>query len=309
MKHLKNYLFILIAVLFVASCKKNNQDDTPVNPTPTTSNISSDSLNQEQDSVLEANSIPNPPFDSLYGADGGFLKAWIDSVIPYWNDTLSHLRIGQMQSLTPTQQRVYLINQALSAAYTLAERKSDYDTGQYSANPPFQPAQWGIAYRRGGKPDHYKERFAPTSGNSFHLNDKVKGLDCGGFIQLIFNTALVTQLSEFQASEFPQKFNSALPSSVYNGLELVNKGHLSSYQMEVGDIVVWNEHIGIIQIQFTSIPQVPVILYNSHGTGYPVDLQDQRKNQGKNRGVHALTWFQADTYFPHLYNVWRIQVK
>ena len=192
---------------------------------------------------------------------------------------------------------------------TLAERKSDYDTGQYSANPPFQPAQWGIAYRRGGKPDHYKERFAPTSGNSFHLNDKVKGLDCGGFIQLIFNTALVTQLSEFQASEFPQKFNSALPSSVYNGLELVNKGHLSSYQMEVGDIVVWNEHIGIIQIQFTSIPQVPVILYNSHGTGYPVDLQDQRKNQGKNRGVHALTWFQADTYFPHLYNVWRIQVK
>jgi hypothetical protein len=308
MKNFKNYLFILTAFLFVASCKKSNQNVTPDNPTPTT-NLSADSLSPQQDSVLEANSIPNPPFTSLQGADGGLLKAWIDSVIPYWNDTLSHLRIGQMQSLTPAEQRVYLINQALSSAYALAEKKNDYDTGQYSANPPFYPAQYGIAYRRGGKPDHYKDRYAPTSGNTFHLNDKVKGLDCGGFIQLIFNTALVTQLSEFQASEFPQKFNNALPLSVYNGLEVVNKGHLSSTQMQVGDIVVWNEHIGIIAIQF--VTQVPTVrLYNSHGTGYPNDLQDQRKNQGQNRGVHALAWInQADTYFPSLYNVWRIQVK
>ncbi len=296
------FLFSFIFLVIFISCKKNsNQEDSPA----PISAVASDSLSVQQDSILEAATINNPPFNSLIGADGGILKDWIDSVIPYFNDTLLNVRIQNSQTLTTAQQRVYLINKILSTAYELADKKNMYDT----AAGLHKPAQWGIAYGRGLKFRDYKERKSPTGGNSIHIQDMVKGLDCGGFIQTIFKYAGV-DIADFQASEFPQKLAPALASSEYSSLTLINKGYITNSSLILeGDIVIWPQHIGIISRYMVTPPQA-LMFYSSHGTGWPSDPTEQQKNQGKKRGVHPVDWITATTntqYWSTPYTIYRLQ--
>ena len=239
-------------------------DDVIINDPGKDSVLTDDDL-----SLLDSSATPNPTLADILGPDGTAL--------------------GRPAALSVKD---YLISNMITYGQVLCEEK----TNTIHQNPGGQattPTHAGLAYRYGGSPQkNIFDRLFPDAGSAIHRQYAVYGTDCTGFlINLIRNEGITIEATNSEG--FAGAFKIALANDPrYSTVRLVKKAYLPKDQLITGDIIYWplKKHIGIV-LRMGSSDEVK--MYNSHGDPFPASVEQQAKNWGLNRGVHALSYEQV----------------
>ena len=175
------------------------------------------------------------------------------------------------------------------------------------SSKPFQPN--GLAYGLGLK--EYKEPHNPIGP----CYEEVYGLDAAGFVfQVAKGAGLNIDSSSIAFQSDPEKWNKKLQHNVANlGLYVSTYGALDLDDVQSGDIICWQNHIGIIARTSDS-----VYVLQSHGSvAYEcintegvidyacVELQ-QKKNKSQYRGPRAFSISPFSRYSSWLGRDYRI---
>jgi hypothetical protein len=258
------FVLVLTLILSVPSCKKQIDSQAPEQ---STSSASFDTLSAQDNAFLENQSVPTPALHDMIGSDGNLLG-----------------RLQGVQSLSDN-----LIALLLQNVHALADQKSVLHPAE-GAN---KPAHNGFAYSFGQR--DMQHRLFPPAGNNLHRQFAVFGTDCSGLYINIFNSyGIAISGSTTSVANFENALRNALQANTaYSSLTVRNLGYVPSTQVKSGDLVLWlfgsnNGHMGMICRSATGI-----VLFNSNGTGSPVSIDDQQKNLGSTRGVHAISFTSA----------------
>ncbi len=258
---MKKFYFILFAILVIVSCKKTK---TPAEDIAVIEVVDKykDTINHEINAFLENYSMPNPALKDLLDFDNNPL--------------------GIIQRLDGD-----LINTMIRDARALSDTKSIL----YPSEGTNKPAYYGYAYSKGQR--NISSRLNPPYGNTFHKSDAVKGTDCSGFIINLLRRAGVN-ITDTDVSNFENSLTTALNmDQTYNKVNVKNLGYQITSKLRVGDFILWtegaNNHMGIIAFNSVGVR----ILYQSNGTGSPVNAADQVNNQSVRRGIHPINFTEA----------------
>ena len=159
-----------------------------------------------------------------------------------------------------------------------------------------EPKQDGLAYNYGSKDESSRQKMY-----GFPCVQKVYGLDCSGFMNLLFENAGFSGMETLNAAQqsTANTLNNAL-GDVTDLLKAVNKGKLPLAQITNGDIIYWDKlkgnagsHIGI------ALKEDNVIrVYQSNGS----------KNECENfKATRGPRWFLLDDpYWFAANSNWRV---
>ena len=266
--------FIVVIILFHSSCTKDSGNNN-------SNSINDNSLSSEDNALIEAASIPNPPLDSLLDASGQ----------PF----IAKKSIHQITTILDD-----IKNEMIKKGQELCNLKT---TELHVGEGDNKPEHMGIAYSFGSK--LYNQRQQPPSGNSIHVKDAVFGLDCSGFIYVLLTEAANIPVIHSKGNEFivyslEKKIKEALLRSPFPQVKIINKsaGLMSISEFKVGDIILWKKnpekrHVGIIAKKIDN----KYIVFQSNGTGFPIAdsvnhlprsaEENQKRNYNyESRGVH-----------------------
>jgi|GEM_PF-1011052 len=240
MKKASLFLFLLVTALWFSFCKPD-QAPAPAeiiaDETPEALLAVMDSLPDAADFTPETILLPNGMSLKAYleESDSVFAKAWFRSDDPYKN-------------MTPGEAQVALIARLSAAALFYSHRPSF----QYPQGNSNEPAQYGLAYSWGSKDTL---RQVPPGGGSF-CTQSVHGLDCSGFMHLIFKAAGIdipkgNANLQRNIETLSKSIHDASPALASLQFEDLGKAPPAS-QLRIGDILWWDSgndtanHIGIV---------------------------------------------------------------
>ncbi len=146
----------------------------------------------------------------------------------------------------------------------------------------YKPAHYGIAYSLGQR--NCEERLFPEHGNKLHRSYAVFGIDCSGLmISLLRHQGI--NIANCQVATFEHALREALrQNNAYKNISIEKIENPPITKIENGDFIMWRSHMGIVSVS----PNGNKVVFQSNGTGEPVNLEDQQKNWSLVRGVRPI---------------------
>ncbi len=273
MKNLKIVTITIIFILFI-SCKKETKDTNEI--------VIGDTLSETDNDYIDSISVPNPELNEMIGLDGNPLGR----------------QSGVLVSLNDLVKAMLIDAQNLSGQKNISHQDEGIN----------KPQHMGFVYSYGQR--DITKRLNPNSGNAIHKKYAVYGTDCSGFIINLFRHAGIN-ISNCTVSSFESALKNALKNNP-DSIKIENKGHLSVNEIKTGDIIFWLgtdlNHIGII----SELTNGKRVVFQSNGTGTPIDETAQTKNLGIKRGVHAIDLTMAINgrgYWGNSYKILRLKTN
>ncbi|WP_146202266.1 hypothetical protein [Dyadobacter jejuensis] len=296
----------------IMACKKDRNPVIETIDDPNSTELLTDTLSTKHIEYLDSLQSATVLLDSMLLPNGMTIKEFREYME---NNKRTNNRVQAENG--PQLIKNKIIMDMLLKGYELNTRSSFVKPDESTSSNPYRPAQPnGIAYGYGNK--DYSKRVNPA-GPCF---EEVYGLDCSGYLQqLVFNaglTAFPSGTSDIQGSE--ATWNAMFEKDEkYKDLKMKDFGHLAIKDLQTGDIIVWNGHIGMIGgsgagsfvLNSNGSAALSCLDPNSGVPDYNCIRKEQEKNRGLGRGprIVPITDAQSNSWFGKNYRILRITTR